>query len=63
MAQGDLKTGQKGTNSIFVMTDNEILRIPRNQMVTYAHVVVNFWPQKADPHHIRITAGETLSII
>jgi hypothetical protein len=24
MAQGDLKTGQKGTNSVFVMTHKEI---------------------------------------
>jgi hypothetical protein len=29
MAQGDNKTGQKGTNSIFVMTHNEIKLIPR----------------------------------
>jgi hypothetical protein len=50
MAQGDLKTGQKGTNAIFVMTHAEIQNIPRNQMVTYARVVVNFCPQKADPH-------------
>jgi hypothetical protein len=42
IAQGDLKTGQKGTNSIFIMTHNKILRIPRNQTVTYAHTVVNF---------------------
>jgi hypothetical protein len=28
MAQGDDKTGQKGTNSIFVMTHAEILLIP-----------------------------------
>ncbi len=31
MAQGDLKTGQKGTNSIFVMPHTEILNIPKNQ--------------------------------
>jgi hypothetical protein len=48
MAQGNLKTGQKGTNSIFVMTHEEIKNIPRNQTVTYARVVVNFCPQKAD---------------
>ena len=28
MAQGDRKTGTKGTDSIFVMTHNEILNIP-----------------------------------
>jgi hypothetical protein len=42
MAQGDLKTGQKSTNSIFVMTHDEISRILQNQMVTYAHAIVNF---------------------
>jgi hypothetical protein len=56
IAQGALKTGQKGTNLIFVMTNTEIQNIPRNQTVTYAHVVVDFCPQKVDPHCIRITA-------
>jgi hypothetical protein len=60
MAQGDEKTGQKGTNSIFVMTHNEIKRIPSDRTVTYARVVVNFCPQKTDPHQIRITAGGNL---
>ncbi len=50
MAQGDNKTGKKGTNSIFVMTHNNILLIPADQMVTYARVVSDFRPQKADPH-------------
>jgi hypothetical protein len=52
MAQSDKKTGQKGMNSIFVMTHDEIKKIPKNQTVTYAHVIVNFCPQKADPHRI-----------
>ncbi len=60
MAQGDNKTGQKGTNSIFVMTHNEIRALQKNQTVTYARVVVDFCPQKADPHRIRITAGGNL---
>ena len=30
MAQGDTKTGTKGTNSIFVMTHAEIATIPQN---------------------------------
>ena len=42
MAQGDLKTGHKGTNSIFIMTHDKILHIPQNQTVTCAWVVVNF---------------------
>ena len=60
MAQGDKKTGQKETNSIFVMTHNKIKLIPRTQTIMYARVVVDFHPQKADPHHIRITAGGNL---
>jgi hypothetical protein len=60
MAQGDNKTGQKGTNSIFVMTHNEIQTIPKNQTVMYARAVVDFCPQKADPHCICITAGGNL---
>jgi hypothetical protein len=60
MAQGDKKMGQKGTNSIFVMTHDEIKLIPRTQTITYARVIVDFRPQKADPHRIRITAGGNL---
>ena len=60
MAQGDKKTGQKGTNSIFVMKHDEIKHIPKDRTVTYARVVVDFRPQKADPHRIRITAGGNL---
>jgi hypothetical protein len=60
MTQGDNKTGQKGTNTIFVMTHKEILLIPTDRTITYAQVVVDFRPQKADPHRIRITAGGNL---
>jgi hypothetical protein len=49
MAQGDNKTGQKGTNSIFVMTHEEIRKIPKTQTVTYALVVVDFQPPKSGP--------------
>ena len=57
MAQGDNKMGQKGTNSIFVMSHEAIRAIPKKQTVTYARVVVDYRPQKTDPHRIRITAG------
>ncbi len=60
MAQGNLKTGQKGTNSIFIMMHAEIQGIPKNQTVTYDHVVVDYCPQKAYPHRICITAGGDL---
>jgi hypothetical protein len=60
MAQGEDKMGQKGTNSIFVMSHEAIRAIPKKQTVTYACVVVDYRPQKTDPHCIRITAGGNL---
>ncbi len=42
MAQGCNKTGQKGTNAIFVRTHAEIPNIPKDRTVTYARVVVDF---------------------
>jgi hypothetical protein len=60
MVQGHMKTGQKGMNLIFVMAHAEITKIPKNQTVTYAQVVVNFRPQKADQYCIRITTGGNL---
>ncbi len=44
MVQGDIETRQKGTNSIFVMTHDKGKRIPKNQTVMYACVVVDFCP-------------------
>jgi hypothetical protein len=60
MAQGGNKMGQKGTNAIFVMTHAEILYIPADRTITYTWFVVNFCPQKADPHCICITARGNL---
>jgi hypothetical protein len=42
------------------MTHAEIPHIPKDCTVTFARVVVDFRPQKADPHKIRITAGSNL---
>jgi hypothetical protein len=50
MAQGDNKTVQLGTNSIFVMTHAEILLIPADCTITYARVIIDFCPQILDPH-------------
>ena len=36
MAQGCKKTGQKGTNAIFVMTHAEIPNTPKDRTVMYA---------------------------
>ena len=57
MCQGDLKTGTKGTDAIFVMEPCDVPNIPKDQPPTYAKVVVAYRPQKDDPYRIRITAG------
>jgi hypothetical protein len=61
MAQGDEKTGQKGTNSIFVMEHDEITTAKKDgKQFTYARIVVDYRPQKEDPNQIRITVGGNL---
>ncbi len=51
MAQGDSKTGQKGTNAMFIMTHNKIAHAQAaNKFVTYRNPVVNYRPQKEFPH-------------
>jgi hypothetical protein len=60
MSQGDNKSGQKGTNAMFVMLPSDVPNIPKDRVVTYARVVVDHCPQKVDPNQIRITAGGNL---
>ena len=45
-------TGEKGTNKLFVMTHKEIAKIPREKVVTYARVVLDYSPQMKDPYRI-----------
>jgi hypothetical protein len=61
MAQGDNKTGQKGTNAMFVMTREDIAHAhAAGKLFTYANPVVDYRPQKEDPYRIRIMAGGNL---
>jgi hypothetical protein len=60
MAQGDNKTGQKGTNSIFFMTHMDIELTPSDCVVTYSGIVVDHRPQKEDPNRIILVAGGNL---
>ena len=60
MVQGDMRTGEKGTNSISVMSHNEIRSILKDLVVTYASIAVDHHPQKEDPNRVRITAGGNL---
>jgi hypothetical protein len=58
MAHGDNKTGQKGTNTKFVMTHDKIKQaVAAGEFFTYMNPVVDYRPQKEDPYRIRITAG------
>ncbi len=61
MAQGDNKTGQKGTNAMFVMSHNKIKHmLCEGKKFTYGNPVVNYRPHKDNPHWIRITVGGNL---
>ena len=42
------------------MNHDEIANIPKDRVVTYARIVVDFRPQKDDPNRVRITAGGNL---
>ena len=60
LAQGDNKTGEKGTNSLFFMSLDKISDIPSDRTVTYARMVVDYRRQKKDPNRVRITVGGNL---
>ena len=60
MAQGDVLTQTPGTNSIFVISHDKIGCILKDCTVTYAHIDVDFRPQKSDPNRVQITARENL---
>jgi hypothetical protein len=61
MAQGDNKTGQKGTNSMFVMNHEENKTVLKaGEKFTNANPVVDHRPQKTDPNRIHITAEGNL---
>ena len=59
LAQGYGDT--KGTDTIHVMTLEEIKKIPGDHTVTYAGIVIHYHPpQKNDPNRVRITVGGNL---
>ena len=47
----------EGKNIIFFMSNDKIRDIPPNKTVTYAHIVVDYRSQKADPNPVRLTVG------
>ena len=42
------------------MNLSEIKDIPKDRVVTYARIVVDYRPQKIDPNRVRVTAGGNL---
>ena len=42
------------------MNHQDIANIPDDRVVTYARIVIDYRPQKADPNRVRITAGGNL---
>ena len=57
LAQGDNITGEKGTDSLFVLNNQDIRDIPTYRVVTYGRLVVDYCPQKDDPNRVQLTAG------
>ena len=51
---------ENGTNIIEFMDIHDILNIPKNKIFTYARIVVDYRPQKADPNRVCITMGGNL---
>ena len=60
MAQGDKKTGTKGTHATCIKTDNNIDCIPGDRVMTYARIVIDLRPQKEDSNRVHITSGGNL---
>ena len=52
---------EKGTNTVYFMTHQEIAAIPADRTVTYARIVIDYRSQKDDPNRVRITVGGTLA--
>ena len=56
LSQG-CKVVVKGTDTLFLMSHDEIRDITPDKTVTYAQIVVDYRPQKANPNHVRLTVG------
>ena len=62
LAQGDNKTGSKGTNSLFVMDPSEVKNNRKDEKITYDHIVFNYRAQKNNSNRVRITdRGNTIT--
>jgi hypothetical protein len=50
----------KVTNTIFYLSHSDICKIPQDQTVTYARIIIDHPPQKEDPNRVCITVGGNL---
>ncbi len=57
MTQGNKHTNTPVMSTIFVMEHEQIANIPKDRVVTYPQLVVDFCLQKKDPNRVRMTAG------
>ena len=60
LVQGDNRTGEKVTDSLVLLTNQNIRDIPTDRVVTYGRLVVDYHPQIEDPNRVRLTAGGNL---
>ena len=60
LAQEDTKTGEKGSNSIFVLDHEGMTNIPKDRKVRYEQLMVDYREQKKDPNRVRLTVGGNL---
>lgn len=56
------KTKTTGADSIFFMTHVQIKNIPNNQVITYAPVAIDYYPQKGYSNRVRLKASGNLII-
>lgn len=61
LAQGDDKSKEKGSNTIFVMNRDEVRNNNTDKYVTYGRLVMDYRPQKDDPDRGRLTAGGNMT--
>ena len=59
MAQGRRSTNLHGTNTIF-FTEYQNIPLDRRKDITYGRIVVDYRPQKNEPHRTRLTVGGNL---
>ena len=60
LSQDDNITEAKVTDSLFVLTHQEIRDILNDRVVTYGRLVVDYLPQQEDPNMVQIITGGNL---